>query len=43
MASPTRITKFRRERKKSKSGRKRKAQLRSKGSTKSMTALFGSR
>lgn len=41
MASPTKITEFRRERKKSKMGRKRKAQLRSKGSTRSKKELFG--
>lgn len=41
MASPTKITEFRRKRKLSKQGRKRKAAARSNGTTKSLTALFG--
>lgn len=41
MASPTKVTEFRRKRKTSKQGRKRKAALRTKGSTKSKKALFG--
>lgn len=41
MASPTRITKFRRKRKKAKAGRKRKATNRNKGTTKSPKQLFG--
>ncbi|MGE0764329.1 MAG: hypothetical protein AB7N80_13695 [Bdellovibrionales bacterium] len=41
MASPTRITEFRRKRKLSKQGRKRKAAVRAKGTTKSKSALFG--
>lgn len=41
MASPTKITKFRRKRKKNKAGKKRKAGLRNKGTTKSRAALFG--
>ena len=41
MASKTKITEFRRSRKKSKSGRKRKAQNRNKGTTKSAKTLFG--
>jgi hypothetical protein len=40
MASPTKITKFRRKRKKSKQGTKRKAKLR-RGTTQSREALFG--
>lgn len=41
MASPTHITEFIRERKKSKMGTKRKAKLRSKGTTRSKSELFG--
>lgn len=41
MASATKITKFRRKRKKSNMGRKRKAALRTKGSTRSKKELFG--
>lgn len=41
MASPTHITEFQRERKRSKMGKKRKAQLRSKGTTRSSAELFG--
>lgn len=41
MASKTKITEFRRERKQSKTGRKRKAQNRNKGTTKSASKLFG--
>lgn len=41
MASPTHITEFIRERKKSKMGTKRKAKLRSKGTTRSHAELFG--
>lgn len=41
MASKTKITEFRRERKKSKMGRKRKAKNRNQGTTKSAKALFG--
>lgn len=40
MASPTKITKFRRKRKKSNMGKTRKAKLR-RGTTKSAAALFG--
>lgn len=42
MASATKITTFRRKRKTSNMGKKRKAQLRNKGTTKSYEALFGS-
>lgn len=42
MASKTKKTKFRRRRKVSKMGRKRKAQNRNKGTTKSQKELFGS-
>lgn len=41
MASPTRITEFRRKRKLSKQGRKRKASVRREGTTKSTSELFG--
>jgi hypothetical protein len=41
MASPTKITKFRRKRKIAKQGRKRKAALRTKGTTPSKKTLFG--
>jgi hypothetical protein len=41
MASATKITEFRRKRKKSKSGKKRKAQNRNKGTTRSRKELFG--
>lgn len=41
MASPTKITEFRRKRKKSKAGRKRKAEYRNKGTTASHKELFG--
>ena len=41
MASKTKITEFRRKRKQSKQGRKRKAQNRNKGTTKSAKTLFG--
>ncbi len=41
MASATKITRFRRKRKKSKAGRKRKAQNRNKGTTRSAKELFG--
>lgn len=41
MASPTKITKFRRKRKKARAGKKRKAANRNKGTTKSKAALFG--
>ncbi len=41
MASASKITWFRRERKKSNMGKKRKAELRSKGSTRSAKELFG--
>lgn len=41
MASPTAVTSFIRERKKSKQGKKRKAKLRREGSTKSLKTLFG--
>lgn len=41
MASKTKITEFRRARKKSKAGRKRKAKNRNQGTTKSATELFG--
>lgn len=41
MASPTRITEFRRKRKKSKSGKKRKASNRNQGTTRSKKELFG--
>lgn len=41
MASATKITEFRRTRKKSKMGRKRKAQNRNKGTTRSAAELFG--
>lgn len=41
MASPTHITEFIRERKRSKMGTKRKAALRSKGTTRSHAELFG--
>lgn len=41
MASPTKITEFRRKRKTSNMGKKRKAVLRNKGTTKSYEALFG--
>lgn len=41
MASPTKITEFRRKRKLSKQGRKRKATVRRVGTTKSSSALFG--
>lgn len=40
MASATKITKFRRKRKKSKMGKTRKAKLRNKGTTLSHAALF---
>ena len=41
MASKTKKTEFRRERKQSKAGRKRKAKNRNKGTTKSKKELFG--
>lgn len=41
MASKTKITEFRRKRKQSKSGKKRKAANRNKGTTKSAAKLFG--
>jgi hypothetical protein len=41
MASPTKITEFRRKRKLSKQGKKRKAKVRREGSTKSKSTLFG--
>lgn len=41
MASPTKITSFRRKRKLAKKGRKRKAALRAKGTTPSRKTLFG--
>lgn len=41
MASPTKITEFRRTRKKARAGKKRKAALRNKGTTKSRAELFG--
>jgi len=41
MASPTKITTFRRKRKLAKKGRKRKAKLRTKGTTRSKKTLFG--
>lgn len=41
MASPTHITEFIRERKKSRMGTKRKAKLRTQGSTRSKAELFG--
>jgi hypothetical protein len=41
MASPTKITEFRRKRKTSNQGKKRKAKLRTKGTTQSYAALFG--
>lgn len=41
MASATRITTFRRKRKTSNMGKKRKAKLRNKGTTQSYKALFG--
>ncbi len=41
MASKTKITEFRRERKQSKAGKKRKATNRNKGTTKSAAKLFG--
>ena len=41
MASKTKVTEFRRTRKKAKMGRKRKAQNRNKGTTKSAKVLFG--
>lgn len=41
MASPTKVTSFRRKRKLAKMGRKRKAKLRSQGTTRSQKALFG--
>lgn len=41
MASPTKITSFRRERKNSKQGKVRKAKLRREGTTKSEKTLFG--
>lgn len=41
MASKTKITKFRRRRKKATQGKKRKAANRNKGTTKSKKALFG--
>ncbi len=41
MASKTKVTKFRRQRKKANMGRKRKAANRNKGTTKSRKELFG--
>lgn len=41
MASATKITKFRRKRKKSKAGKVRKAKNRNKGTTRSRKELFG--
>jgi len=41
MASPTRITEFRRKRKLAKQGTKRKATVRRVGTTKSLKDLFG--
>lgn len=41
MASKTKKTEFRRERKQSKAGRKRKAKNRNQGTTKSPKELFG--
>lgn len=41
MASKTKITEFRRSRKKSKMGRKRKAKNRNQGTTSSAAELFG--
>jgi hypothetical protein len=41
MASATKITTFRRKRKQSNMGKKRKAKLRNKGTTQSYEALFG--
>lgn len=41
MASKTKVTTFRRERKLAKKGRKRKAKLRAQGTTKSPAVLFG--
>ncbi len=41
MASPTKVTSFRRKRKLAKQGTKRKAALRTKGTTRSKKTLFG--
>jgi hypothetical protein len=41
MASPTKITEFRRSRKRSNMGKTRKAELRNKGTTQSYKELFG--
>lgn len=41
MASPTKITSFRRKRKLAKMGKKRKAAVRTKGTTRSKKTLFG--